>query len=434
MSRDDATETMLRSALLPLGAVVRVQGVPGSPAELRLSAGACVVGAGTDADIIVEDRAVSRRHVELRLCAEGVAVRDLESRNGTFYLGQRIESAVLSLGSRIRIGAAEVLIDADTTALQDANEDHTDYRGLLGVSAPMRKLFAILARLEGSLVNVLVEGPSGVGKELIAQALHQGSRVADGPLVVLNCGAIGRDLVLSELFGHKKGAFTGATEAREGAFTAAHGGTLFLDEIGELPLEAQPTLLRALESGEVKPLGENQAHHVKVRVVAATNRDLQEALEEGSFREDLYYRLAVVKLTVPPLAQRREDVPLLATAFARDAGAGSLPAQILSELTSRSWPGNVRELRNAVLAYLALGSLPEAGAAPKGLLEAALRQSVDIARPYQEQRDALDALFARVYFETLLAKTGGNQSEAARIGGIERSYFGKLLRKYGIKA
>lgn len=432
MSRSGETATLTRRPPPPLGVVVRVSGVNASTAEVRLAKGRVVLGAGDQADIVLDDKAVSRRHVELSLVPEGVFVRDLESRNGTFYQGHRIERMVLSPGSRITIGNAEIAIDADLEGLGEGGEE-TAYRGLLGSSAPMRRLFTILGRLEGSLVNVVVEGESGVGKELIARAIHTGSQVAEGPLVVVNCGAIGKELVLSELFGHAKGAFTGASEARVGAFEAAHEGTLFLDEIGELPLEVQPALLRALESGEIKRLGENDTRHVKVRVVAATNRELKEEVAAGRFREDLFYRLAVVRLEVPPLRERLDDVPLLAAAFAQQAGAGELPAEVMEKLSARTWPGNARELKNAVLAYLAIGVLPEADVAPGGLLEMALRQALDLDEPYQEQKERITALFSRIYFEALLDKAGGNQSEAARIGGIERSYLRKLLEKFGVK-
>src|SRR6185503_10855221 len=227
----------------------------------------------------------------------------------------------------------EIAIDPDLVSLHGSPEaESAGYRGLVGVSAAMRRIFAILLRLEGSLINVLIEGESGVGKELIARALHEGSSVHEGPLVIVNCAALGRELVLSELFGHRKGAFTGAVEARKGAFEAADGGTLFLDEIGELPLDVQPMLLRALESGEAKPLGENAPRKVRVRVVAATSRDLEQEMQAGRFREDLYYRLAVVKLTIPPLRERPEDVEVLAQRFASAAGLGALPPEVIERL------------------------------------------------------------------------------------------------------
>jgi DNA-binding NtrC family response regulator len=432
-SRNDPTAALSLRAPRPLGAVIRVLGAPAFPAEKALGDGAIVVGAGKDADLIVEDAAVSRAHVELSLVPEGVAVRDLGSRNGTYYLGQKVEKIVLTLGSRLRLGGAEIAIDPDLSSLAAPGEEASGYRGLVGASPAMRRIFAALSRLEGSLVNVLVEGESGVGKELVARALHEGSRLAGGPLVVVNCGALGRELSQSELFGHKKGAFTGATEARRGAFEAAHGGTLFLDEIGELPLDVQPMLLRALEAGEVKPLGENEPRKVRVRVIAATNRDLLAEARAGRFREDLFYRLAVVKLTVPPLRDRPEDIAILAQRFAADAGLGELPREVVDRFQKHDFPGNARELRNAVQAYVALGVLPEREPLPESdALEAALRAMIDPMRAYQEQKEAFVNRFARTYLEMLLERTGGNQSEAARISGVDRSYLGKLLVKHRV--
>ena len=429
-SRNDTTAAWsVRALPKPLEVVLRVQGAAAAPTELRLSSGSCVVGAGSDVDVVVQDQAVSRRHVELELVAEGVAVRDLDSRNGTYYLGQRLERMVLRPGSRIRVGNAEIQIDIDRDALERLDSDAQAYLGLVGNAPAMRKLFAVLTRLEGSLVSVLIEGASGVGKELVARAIHRGSARSDLPLVTVNCGALSRELVLSELFGHVRGAFTGATDARAGAFEIADGGTLFLDEVAELPLDVQPVLLRALESGEIKRIGDSAARHVNVRVLAATNRDMEAMVEAGDFREDLYFRLAVVKLRVPALHERQEDVTLLARHF---AGGAELPDDVMTELGSRRFRGNARELKNAVLAYLALGALPDGPARQSGVLEAALKQTVDPRQPYQEQKEALGEVFSRIYFDALLDLAGGNQSEAARIAGMDRSYLRKLLRKYGV--
>jgi two-component system, NtrC family, response regulator GlrR len=432
---DDQTASILRGTpRLPLAARIRVTSGLATPALFRLSAGQCVIGAGSDVDILVEDKTVSRRHVELSLAAEGVQLVDLKSRNGTYYLGQRVERITLSPGSRIRVGGAEFLFEVDDEVLAEKGKyAPTQYFGLSGASPAMRQLFTTMGRLEGSLVNVLVQGESGVGKELIARAIHQGSSLASQPFVALNCGALPRDLVASELFGHKKGAFTGAIEPRRGSFDQADGGTLFLDEIGELPLDVQPMLLRALESGEVRAVGDDHARRVKVRVIAASNRVLADELRAGRFREDLYFRIAVVTLTVPPLRDRPADIPLLAEHFAREEGAPALPPDLLRDLTSRAWTGNVRELKNAVQAFLAIGDLP---VSPVGAdhdeLDASLRKHVDADRPYAEQKDEIGARFTRVYLEMLIRKTGGNQTEAARIAGLDRGYLGRLLVKHGL--
>jgi DNA-binding NtrC family response regulator len=237
-------------------------------------------------------------------------------------------------------------------------------------------------------------------------------------------------LVRSELFGHARGSFTGASEARGGAFEAAEDGTLFLDEIGELPAEVQPVLLRALENGVVTRVGENNERPVKVRLLAATNRDLLELANERRFREDLYYRLAVVRLATPSLRERRDDIEPLARHFAEQLGLAELPEDVLQDLSTREWPGNVRELRNALRAYVALGSLSIAPPiSPGGELEEALADAIDLTRPYAELKERLMETFLRLYVERLLTHTGGNQSEAARISGMERSYFSKVARR-----
>jgi DNA-binding NtrC family response regulator len=389
-----------------------------------------VVGAGHDADFVLEDETVSRRHVELKLVPEGVELVDLGSRNGTFYLGQRVQHMVLALGSRIRLGRVELILSADEEEVSRLSAAEADgYGALIGSSPVMRHVYGVLERLEGSLATVLLTGESGTGKEVVARTLHERSLVAAGPFVAVNCGALDRALVRSELFGHARGAFTGAIESRAGAFEAASGGTLFLDEVAELPLDTQPVLLRALEMATVQRVGETTERKVKVRLVAATNRKLEELVREGKFREDLYYRLLVVRLTLPPLRDRPADIPELVRKFALDLGLPPIPPGVMAQLTARAWPGNVRELKNAVQAYAALGSLPVAAGAGDGNIDVALRAAVDLAKPYADLKDALLERFQRVYLELLMAQTDGNQSEASRISGIDRSHLNKLLRK-----
>ncbi|MBW2526708.1 MAG: sigma 54-dependent Fis family transcriptional regulator [Deltaproteobacteria bacterium] len=434
----DETATLVRDVKRdrPLEAVVRVLGAPATPELVRLSRGTCTVGSADDADIRIAEPTVSRHHVRLALVPEGVLVEDLGSHNGTTYHGQRIQTLVMALGGRIQVGAVTLALELDSDALEQALPPYVlgDYRGIVGPSPAMRRLFATLERLEGTLANVLVEGPSGVGKELIATALHEGSSVADGPFVVVNCGAIAPELVASELFGHTVGAYTGAVTPREGAFASAHGGTLFLDEIGELPLQVQPMLLRTLETGEVRPLGTDAARQVKVRIVAATNRRLEEEVAAGRFREDLYFRLAVVRLSVPPLRERPQDVGPLARHFAAGIGLDELPETIIDQLAQMPWPGNARELRNAVEAYAALGTIQAHQGLPSTDLDRVLRSHLELARPYGEQKDALVERFTRLYLETLLDHTKGNQTAAARLAGLGRSYFNRLLQKYGLRA
>ncbi|MBL8612971.1 MAG: sigma 54-dependent Fis family transcriptional regulator [Myxococcales bacterium] len=432
----DSTETLALDAKrerAPLAVVVTVAGARATPERLALAGGTCVVGSGPTCDLVIDEPSVSRSHVSLTLAPEGVLVEDLGSRNGTLYLGQRVQKMVLGLGSRLVVGRATLTLDADGAALQRAAAFPGDeYAGMVGRSAAMHQLFALLSRLEGSLVPVLLAGESGTGKELVARALHQRSQVAAGPFVAVNCGAFARELVASELFGHAKGAFTGAASARRGAFESAHGGTLFLDEIAELPLDAQPVLLRALEVGEVRPVGSDAVKKVRARVVAATHRDLRAEVDAGRFREDLYFRLAVVTVRIPPLRERPEDVELLALRFAAEVGLASLPPHVVARWTSDRWSGNVRELKNAVSSFAALGEPAGLAESSPATLEPALRDLADVARPYAEQKDALVEQFTRAYLVKLMAHTKGNQSAAARLAGLDRTYLGRLLVKHGL--
>ncbi len=414
-----------------VGVIVRAQN--GAPREAPLTT-VLKLGSGAPNDIVITDKTVSRAHVELARVSGGVLVRDLGSRNGTFYLGQRIKEIVLSVGARIQLGTATVALDPDTESLLDGlSFDRTEHRGIVGSSPRMRKLFALLQRLESSLATVLIEGPSGVGKERVARAIHEGSKRGSGKLVVVNCGAFAKELVASELFGHRRGAFTGAIETRKGAFELAHGGTLFLDEVGELPLEVQPSLLRALELGEIRAVGEEDSRRVDVRVIAATNRDLEVEVAAGRFREDLFFRLAVVRVQVPPLRGRPDDIALLAQHFAKDVGMTNLPSSVIEELKRRPWRGNARELRNALQAYASVGELPPAvgGQGTSGPI-GSFEEIADPTQPYAEQKDAIVDDFTRAYLKALMAYANGNQAAAARIAQLDRTYLGRMLAKYGL--
>ncbi len=420
----------------PLVAFVRLRGPDGSAGSLRLTTAPSVIGTGSDCDLVVSDRTVSRRHVELSLVPEGVLVRDLDSRNGTFYLGQRVERIVLNIGAQLMLGGEGLTVDLHLDDAVLANELHyeeDEYHNMLGTAPAMKRLFALLSRLEGSLATVLIEGESGVGKQLVAEAIHAGSSRASGPLDTVNCGAIPKDLIGTELFGHKRGAFTGAYESRKGAFERARSGTLFLDEIAELPLELQPALLRVLESRVFRPVGGEQDLPTDARIIAATNRDLEVEVAAGGFREDLFYRLAVVRLEVPALAERRQDVPRLAQKFARDFELDALPAEILGELERREYPGNVRELRNVVQGYAALGVLPRKNRSQAQVLDLALAAAVDTSSSYAAQKELIVDVFTRHYLVELMKQTGGNQSAAARIAGLDRTHLGRLLAKFGLR-
>jgi len=311
-------------------------------------------------------------------------------------------------------------------------------RTIVGDSAPMRRLLDAVARVGPKDITVLVRGETGTGKELIASLIHAESRRAAGPLVRFNCAAIPGDLAEAELFGHARGAFTGATQARRGFFAEADGGTLVLDEVGELPLPVQAKLLRALQEGEIQPVGAGRVERVDVRVVACTNRDLAAEARARRFREDLYYRLAVVELLVPPLHEHREDIPALAGQFVRHYAERfgmdgvRLAPELVDALQRADWPGNVRQLENAVARMVALGGGGEIGV--QALTGTAFQATESDAETLPDGtlslREQIDALERSVIARTLAA-VSGNQSEAARRLGLSRGSLIDRLKKYG---
>ncbi|HEX7842916.1 MAG TPA: sigma 54-interacting transcriptional regulator, partial [Kofleriaceae bacterium] len=328
----------------------RDRAIDGGAAELA-------IGTATANTLILSDPAVSRHHVAIAPAPRGHLIRDLGSTNGTTVNGIAVEGAYLAPGAVIAIGRSRLRFDAlggeDCAALSaDAR-----WGRALGTSEAMRRLFAVLPRLAESDSTILLEGETGTGKGLLAEAIHEASPRAAGPFIVLDCGAIPPSLIESELFGHEKGAFTGAAAARVGGFEAARGGTVFLDEIGELPLDMQPKLLRALEDRVVKRLGGNEPVRLDIRIIAATNRDLRSEINQGRFRSDLYYRLNTIRLRIPPLRERRDDIALLVAHFYRPLRPGGEPppAELIAELARHDWPGNVRELRAAVERAVLLG-------------------------------------------------------------------------------
>jgi transcriptional regulator with GAF, ATPase, and Fis domain len=406
------------------------------------------IGARPLADIVLADARVSGLHCEITLAGDAPRVRDLGSKNGTFVGDVRVLDALLAPGDIVTVGETRLqLSPAGTRAVPLHDAD--DFHGLVGQSAAIRALTARLSALAGTDTTVLVQGETGTGKERVAEALHLAGRRAPKPLVVVDCGAMPATMIESELFGHERGAFTGAVASVPGAFERAHGGTLFLDEIGELPLELQPKLLRALESRVVRRLGGAKSISVDVRVVSATNRDLQLEVAASRFREDLYYRLAVVTLTVPPLRERREDVPLLAARFLRELGAD--PAHLLTRdsleaLMRHAWPGNVRELRNtleravALSEPLAVGNAPAphasgtgAGTASAAAANAPAASPIDLSVPLRVARQRVIDAWEREYVTRLLDECGGNVSEASRRAGLERMSMYRLLHRLGLR-
>jgi DNA-binding NtrC family response regulator len=410
------------------------------PHEITLPGAGVVLGADEGCDVVLQDAAVSRRHVSIVPAADGFVVADLGSRNGTWLDGAKVSRVTVPVGSTIRVGGTLVQLLPAEEMIDIPPSRAASFGALLGASEAMRRVYALLERASASDVPVLLLGESGTGKELAARALHEQGKRKQGPFVVFDCGAASESLVESELFGHKRGAFTGAHEDRVGAFALAHGGTLFLDEIGDLPLGLQPKLLRLLERGEVTPLGARKSERYDVRIVAATHRDVWFEVGRGTFRADLYYRLAVIEIHLPSLRQRTEDIPDLVRAFLRANGAGDqdVAGPALERLRAYAWPGNVRELRNVIARAAALAR-PGAGFAEMPVVLSArggAPAEPPLARadvPYHEAKEALLTRFDRDYMTDLVQRAGGNLSQAARTAGIERKHLYKVLERAGLR-
>jgi transcriptional regulator with AAA-type ATPase domain len=388
------------------------------------------------ADLNLNDPKVSGLHCELRLQADGYRLRDLGSTNGTHVKGVRVVDAFIPPGATIAIGKSAIVFDPLDDAVAVPLWHEARLHGLIGGSAPMRHMFELINRFAASDATVLIQGETGSGKEGVADAIHQCSPRRDGPFVVLDCSAIPEQLFEDQIFGHEMGAFTGAGKATTGVFEAAHGGTLFLDEIGELPLDVQSKLLRAVETRRVRRLGSTKVVAADVRIIAATNRDLATEVNRGTFRSDLYYRLAVARLAVPALRERREDIPLLIEHFLRQlsvshGGDPRLPDDFSGRAGRHAWPGNVRELRNAVERAVLLPNHPHGGfeAPPKREQELG---AIDIDVPFKLAKQKLVDEFDRRYLEALLEAHDNNISAAARAAGIERMSIYKMIRRLGL--
>ncbi len=395
-----------------------------------------VVGSGDGVDIVVSDPAVSRLHAEFDLRDGAVWVRDLGSRNGTFVSGVLVAHACVPDGGRVRVGSSVLNISRDAPPASVPLWPHATYGPLLGGSVAMRELFARVDRIAQTDLTVLILGETGSGKELVARALHDASPRRAGPFVVVDCAALPENLLEGELFGHARGAFTGAVAARAGAIEAADGGTVFLDEIGELPIGMQPKLLRTLESHSVRRIGEHEYRRIDVRFVSATNRDLRMLVNTGGFREDVYFRLAVVPISIPPLRSRPEDLVLLAEHFAESIRPGAvLSDALLREIRSRPWMGNVRELRNFVSRAVALGSadalaFDARGAEPSGVSHGA--PVVDLDRPFKEIRDDWVDALEREYIRGLLERHQRNVASVATAAGLDRTWVYRLIKKHDL--
>jgi transcriptional regulator with GAF, ATPase, and Fis domain len=430
----------------------------GMSVEIRLGLREIRIGRGREADLQLPDPSVSRLHARIFRVGEQYFLADT-SRNGTFRDGKRISQLPLESGQSFRIGPYEIhfsreehsTADADPPTVSTATQ--TDIPnpppetkakkvpsfnafGIIGKSTVITKVIENIERVGASDLPVLVEGETGSGKELVARGIHASSRRRDRPFVVVNCGAISPELIESELFGHEKGSFTGATAQRRGAFEMAHGGTLFLDEIGELPHSLQPKLLRALEQKEIKRVGGNETILVDVRILAATNRNLRREVSRKTFRDDLYFRISTITLHVPPLRERREDILPLSLHFLSDTDVGndrpfpSLSGSAAEFLCAQDWPGNVRELRNAIQRAVVMSEREILQAEDFGfLLQLQVSQRESSPDPSLSRWE----LSERNNILAELSRQKWNKTRTARELGIAKSTLFEKLKKYGIR-
>ena len=426
---------------------ITVKTGPDAGKDVHVETATIRIGTSPACQLVLTDSTVSREHCEIRLTEEGYLLRDLGSTNGTHLAGSRVREVWLAPGSLFSAGSTVLEFRPLEERVEVLLSEKDRFGAVIGRSLKMREIFHFLEKIATKDVTVLLTGETGTGKEVIAESIHAESLRRGAPFVSVDCGSIPDNLVESELFGHVKGSFTGATGDRVGAFEEADRGTVLLDEIGELPLEQQAKLLRVIEKKEIKRVGENETRHVDVRILAATNRALPDEVEAGRFRKDLYYRLSVVEIQVPPLRERAEDVPLLAEhILALLSERAKRPRPRLTEdalaiLTRHPWPGNVRELRNVLEKTFALAEAQEIGAAgivvgtvgehpAERAAAAAGAAVVDAGLPYSEARER----FEKTYLLALLEKNDMNVSKAARVAGIHRQSLHRLLKKHGIRA
>ncbi len=412
------------------------------------------IGTADGNDLVLSDRTVSGFHVRASRGEGGIVLEDRRSTNGTFVGDVRVERAIVPAGTRISIGESVALLkDAGDVEVELLEAEQL--AGLRACSAPMRRLLAQIVKAARSDVPVLVTGESGVGKELVARALHELGPRKSGPFVTVDCASLSPTLIASELFGHEKGSFTGADRRHVGAFERGNGGTIFLDEIGELPESLQPTLLGVLERRRLRRVGGRDEIAFDARVLCATHRDLSAEVNRGRFRLDLFYRVAVVKLAVPALRDRPDDIPLLVRHFCERAGRSGDPAverlfggALMAAMQRHDWPGNVRELRNVVEATIAMGEAPELVAraatlsspppdgtgAPSPAPASTPPAPSLVGLSYRDARATVLARFEVEFLRTLLERAGGNVAQAARDADMDRSHLFELLKRHNLKS
>jgi DNA-binding NtrC family response regulator len=455
--------------------------VAGGP-DLAFDKDEITVGAMEENDVVLHDDTVSRYHCKIVQEDTGYVLVDLRSTNGTFINKVRIREAYLKPGCTIAVGQQQLKFNARDEQVEIVPSDADRCGDIIGRNQRMREIYAIIEKISPTNTTVVIEGETGTGKEVVAQSIHQMSARARGPLIIFDCGAVPPNLIESELFGHEKGSFTGAVMTRQGLFELADSGSLFLDELGELPIDLQPKLLRALEQREVRRVGSSKPLKVDVRIIAATNRNLESEVREGRFRQDLFYRLSVVRLHLPALRERPDDIPLLTSHFLKSqkynrgtdgqARVRSVSAGAMQSLMNYDWPGNVRELVNVVERAVSFcdGDVIQTEDLPDHIREARARTPRPVVRAggqahagqvhqgsgrapppvsepprppseliggdvtFKDAKERWVSSFERDYIVSLLKRHGGNISHAAREADIDRKYFRKLMKKYDIEA
>jgi len=425
---------------------------PDAGKELSIERERATVGRSLICDLVLSDHSISGMHFEIQALERGFLLRDLESTNGTYCGDISVREVWIRHGQTIRVGQTTLRFEPlESTVDIDASPRDSFYE-LVGKSVRMREIFHLLERVAPTELTVLVRGETGTGKELVARALHRASKRHAAPLVVQDCSAIPKELIESTLFGHERGAFTGANDRRTGCFEQADTGTIFLDEVGELDLSLQPKLLRVLETRNIKRVGGGKEIPVDVRVVAATNRDLRKMVSQGSFREDLYYRLGVVTVELPSLRERPEDIPLLVEDFLAQVAQRRFPEEnrrfsvtdeAMTRLCAYGWPGNIRELKNTVerAAQLAEGLLLDVPdllpssqrSPPEGVSASSAVQFVEDGLPFKEAKQRVLDQFEAAYLKCLLDKNAGNVTRSAQAAGLTRYHLRELAKRYGIR-
>lgn len=401
--------------------------------------GRTLAGTSTACEIRLTDASVSRRHAAFDVEGSCLRVTDLASKNGTKVNGVRVFDGLLLGGEIVKLGATTCRVDRLPGTHAGRLTLRQSFGKLIGGSDRMRRIYPLCERLSRTEVSVVIEGETGTGKEVLAESIHEMGDRADGPFVVFDCTTVPPNLVESALFGHERGAFTGAVSAHAGVFEQAHGGTLLIDEIGDLDIALQPKLLRVLQSKVVQRVGGSHTRKVDVRLIAATRRSLDHEVQAGRFRDDLFFRLNVARVELPPLREREGDVPVLAAHFWKTLGGVSeAPPELMLRLQDYSWPGNVRELQNVIARTIALGDLANLKLGGEDSVPSSTRTATEdyldrIARSGLQLIPARERVvheFEKRYLRYILDQHGGNVTRAAEASGIARRYFHRLKARH----